>query len=124
MEPNSLEGPWKGARIQAMPSTHVSLYYHIIFSTKERRRMIADPWREELHAYLGGILREIDATPLSVGGPGDHVHVLLSLKATHPLRSDAADEARFIAVDSPARCGEVRLAGGIWCVYGEPIAVE
>ena len=47
--------------------------------------MIADPWREELHAYIGGILREIDATPLSVGGPGDHVHVLLSLKATHTL---------------------------------------
>ena len=68
-----------------MPSTHVSLYYHIIFSTKERRRMIADPWREELHAYSGGILREIDAAPLSVGGPGDHVHVLLSLKATHTL---------------------------------------
>ena len=68
-----------------MPSTHVRLYYHIIFSTKERRRMIADPWREELHAYIGGILREIDATPLSVGGPGDHVHVLLSLKATHTL---------------------------------------
>ena len=47
--------------------------------------MIAEPWREELHAYIGGILREIDATALSIGGPGDHVHVLLSLKATHTL---------------------------------------
>ena len=60
-----------------MPSTHLSLYYHIIFSTKQRRRMIAGRWREELHAYIGGILWEIEVTPLSVGRAGDHVQVLL-----------------------------------------------
>ena len=108
-----------------MPSTHVSLYYHIIFSTKERRRMIADPWREELHAYLGGILRETDATPLSIGGPGDHVHVLLSLKATHTLsevtRQMKRGSSLWIHQHGVAK---FRVAGGIWCIYGEHIAVE
>jgi putative transposase len=68
-----------------MPSTHLSLHYHVIFSTKERRRIIADPWRDQLHAYIGGIIRNMKAIPESVGGTGDHAHVLVGLKATHML---------------------------------------
>jgi REP element-mobilizing transposase RayT len=64
---------------------HVSLHCHIVFSTKERRRLIADPWRDELHAYLGGIVKNVNAVPEAVGGTGDHVHMLLGLRATHML---------------------------------------
>jgi hypothetical protein len=56
-----------------MPSTHLSLHYHIIFSTKGRSRIIAEPWREELHAYIGGIIRDIGAIPRSIGGPNENV---------------------------------------------------
>lgn len=75
-----------------MPSTHLSLHYHIVFSTKGRRRIIADPWREELHAYIGGIIRGMGALARSIGGTGDHVHVLAGLKATVTL----ADAVRQI----------------------------
>ncbi len=68
-----------------MPSTHLSLHYHVIFSTKGRRRVIADPWRDQLHAYIGWIIRDLKAIPESVGGTGDHAHVLIGLKATHML---------------------------------------
>ena len=68
-----------------MPLTHLSLHYHIVFCTKGRRRTIAEPWREQVHAYIGGIIRDVGAVALSIGGPGDHVHVLLGLKATHTL---------------------------------------
>ena len=81
-----------------MPSTHTSLHYHIIFCTKGRRRMIAEPWRMELHAYIGGIIRDIGAIARSVGGPGDHVHILAGLKATHTL----ADVVRQIKRGSSA----------------------
>jgi REP element-mobilizing transposase RayT len=47
--------------------------------------MIADPWRCELHAYLGGILRDMKVVPEAINGPGDHVHILAGLKATHML---------------------------------------
>ena len=43
-----------------MPSTHLSLHYHIVFSTKERRRIIADTWRDDLHAYICGIVNAMD----------------------------------------------------------------
>jgi REP-associated tyrosine transposase len=68
-----------------MPSTHLSLHYHIVFSTKGRMRIIADPWRDQLHAYIGGIIRDMNAVPEAIGGPYDHAHVLVGLKATHTL---------------------------------------
>jgi putative transposase len=81
-----------------MPSTHLSLHYHIVFSTKGRRRIIAEPWREELHAYIGGIIRSMDAVARSIGGTGDHVHVLAGLNATLTL----ADMVRQIKRGSSA----------------------
>lgn len=68
-----------------MPSTHVSLNFHIIFSTKNRFPFIDKNWRDELHAYLGGILNSMGARPLKIGGVSDHVHILAGLKATHCL---------------------------------------
>lgn len=49
----------------AMPSTHLSLHYHLVFSTKDRIGMIAPEWRERLHAFLGGIVRQLDGMPES-----------------------------------------------------------
>ena len=51
-----------------MPSTHVSLHSHLVFSTNDRMPWIAPDWRERLHAYLGGIVKGLDGTPLAVGG--------------------------------------------------------
>jgi putative transposase len=81
-----------------MPSTHLSLHYHIIFSTKERRALIRDPAR--VHAYLGGVVRSLDGVPLEIGGVKDHVHLLVGLNATHRvadvLRSIKGESSRWI----------------------------
>ncbi|MBU1665470.1 MAG: IS200/IS605 family transposase [Gammaproteobacteria bacterium] len=68
-----------------MPSTHTSLHYHLIFATKNRKAWLAPAWREQLHEYLGGTVRGLDGHPQGVGGVADHVHLLVSLKATHCL---------------------------------------
>jgi len=68
-----------------MPATHLSLHYHLVFSTKDRLPLITREWRSTLHAYLGGIAKGIDAVPLAIGGVEDHVHLLLGLRATHRL---------------------------------------
>ena len=83
-----------------MPSTHLSLNYHILFSTKNREPLLAPSWRGELHAYLGGILRDLGGVPLEVGGVADHVHILAALKATHcladVLRDTKAGSSRWV----------------------------
>jgi len=68
-----------------MSSTHLSLHYHIIFSTKNRHPLIAEAWRERLHAFLGGAVRNVGGFPEAVGGTGDHVHLLIGLRANHTL---------------------------------------
>ncbi len=83
-----------------MPSTHTSLNFHLVFSTKERLPLIADDWRERLHAYLGGIVKNLNGVPLAVGGVADHVHVLVSLNTSHRLdylvRDLKADSSAWI----------------------------
>jgi REP element-mobilizing transposase RayT len=74
-----------------MPSTHCSLHYHLVFSTKERQSVIASAWRDRLHAYLGGVVKNIDGIPEAIGGTQDHVHLLVSLKPTHCLADVVRD---------------------------------
>jgi putative transposase len=68
-----------------MPSTYLSLHYHLIFSTQRRVPLIEHPWRSRLHNYLGGTIRGLGGFPQEVGGAMDHVHLLVGLKATHCL---------------------------------------
>ena len=68
-----------------MPSTHLSLHYHLIFSTKDRVPYMQADWRGRLHAYLGGILNDLGGVPETINGVEDHVHLLIGLRATHCL---------------------------------------
>ena len=79
-----------------MPSTHLSLHYHIIFSTKEREPLIIAPWRERLHAYIGGVIKNLGGIPETVGGVDDHLHVLIGLPATHCI-SDAVRDVKAVS---------------------------
>ena len=74
-----------------MASTHLSLHYHVVFSTKNRLPVIASAWRERLHAYLGGTLKNLEAIPEAIGGTSDHVHLLFGLRATHRLADVVRD---------------------------------
>jgi REP element-mobilizing transposase RayT len=79
-----------------MPSTHLSLHYHVVFSTKDRRRTILPAWRARLHGYLGGIVQNLGGIPQAIGGTEDHIHLLLGLRATHCL----ADVVRDLKANS------------------------
>ena len=90
-----------------MPSTHVSLHSHLVFSTKDRLPLISTDWRERLHAYLGGIVKGLGGTPLAIGGTVDHVHLLVGLRSSHRLdyvlRDIKADSSEWIHRELRAR---------------------
>ena len=65
--------------------SYVSSYFHCIFSTKERRRLITPELRERLWPFMGGIARQNKMKAVEVGGVEDHVHLLLSLPSTLPI---------------------------------------
>jgi putative transposase len=68
-----------------MPSSHICLNVHLVFSTKDSLPQIKLDWQDRLHSYLGGIVKGLDAMPLAIGGIYDHVHLLVSLKSKHRL---------------------------------------
>jgi putative transposase len=66
-----------------MPQSLAKILVHVVFSTKDRRPFLREkPLRNKLHAYLGGILRNLDCLPVIVGGVEDHVHLLCALSRT------------------------------------------
>jgi putative transposase len=66
-----------------MPSTHLELSVHIVFSTKERRPLLPKSLLSDVHSFLGGCLRTSGVFPEMVGGVEDHIHLLAGLRATH-----------------------------------------
>ncbi len=64
-----------------MPSTHHGILIHAIFSTKNRKPIIADAWRDDLYAYFGATAHEHKSVILCSGGIEGHVHLLIKI---HP----------------------------------------
>jgi putative transposase len=65
-----------------MPSSYVSSHFHIVFSTKDRERIISKKFQPKLWAYMAGIATNHGMHALAIGGMDDHMHALLSLPAT------------------------------------------
>jgi putative transposase len=71
-----------------MPQSLSKILVHVVFSTKDRRPFLRGPLlRDELHAYLGGILTHLDCQSIVVGGVEDHVHLLSTLARTRDVAS-------------------------------------
>ena len=60
-----------------MPQSLAQIYLHIVFSTKHRKSFLEDnAIREQCHAYLAGVCKNLRCPALIVGGVEDHVHIL------------------------------------------------
>jgi len=68
-----------------MPQSLSNVIVHLVFSTKNRTEWLTPKIRDELFAYLVGILKDIGCTPVQVGGHVDHVHVLFALARTRSM---------------------------------------
>lgn len=62
-----------------MGQSLVQNYIHIVFSTKNRQRLIIQPIESELYRYLGGICNNLECNVIKIGGYTDHVHILCML---------------------------------------------
>lgn len=102
-----------------MASTHLSLHYHLVFSTKNREPWLSPTHRQRVHSSIGGMLRNMDGIAHAVGGTGDHIHIAGGLRATHCLADVMRrGEERVLTLDSRGTAaGGLCLAGGLWRVH-------
>lgn len=62
-----------------MPQSLANILIHGIWSTKDRRALIADDVRARLHGYMAGILKNLESPALIINSVADHVHVFCQL---------------------------------------------
>ena len=93
-----------------MPHTFTNLITHVIFGTKDRVPELDVNLRPQLHAYVGGIIREIGGTPLIVNGVADHLHLLIGLPPAIAL----ADAVRVLKANSSRWVHETRRRPFTW----------
>jgi len=93
-----------------MSHTSGNILLHFIFSTEGRRPLIKPEFRDDLFAYLGGIVRQMNGTALIINGENDHVHMLIRLRPAH----SAAEIARVVKANSSRWVREKHSAAFSW----------
>ncbi len=68
-----------------MSHSYTQTHVHLVFSTKERQKLISNPLQPRLWAYVAAICKNQDMLALAVGGIADHIHVLFRLPPTITL---------------------------------------
>ena len=62
-----------------MANTYSQINIQCIFAVKGRENIINNSFRDNLHKYMYGILKNDNLFPLAVGGWLDHVHIFFEL---------------------------------------------
>ncbi len=60
-----------------MANSFTSLFYHVVFSTKDRAPYIKPEIEKRVWSFIGGIARKHKMTAIQVGGIDDHIHALV-----------------------------------------------
>ena len=79
-----------------MANTYSQITIHGVFAVKHRENLIINPFRDDVHQYISGILKGMDCKPFAVNGWLDHVHVLFAL----PMTIGIADVMEVVKTNS------------------------
>jgi len=79
-----------------MANTYSSIFYHFVFSTKNRENWIDTEIEHRVWAYIGGITRKHNCTGIQIGGIEDHIHALI----LSPPRYSPSQIAQFLKGES------------------------
>jgi putative transposase len=62
--------------------TYAQNVIHVVFSTKDRRKLMSEEFRPRMWAYTAGICKKFDILAHAVGGMEDHMHLLIQIPPT------------------------------------------
>jgi putative transposase len=65
--------------------TYVQNVIHLVFSTKDRQKLVPREMKERLWSYVAGICQQEKIFVHAVGGMEDHIHLLLQVPPTMAL---------------------------------------
>ncbi len=68
-------------------STFTQLLYHIVFSTKNREKVLNKENREKLFRYIWGVLKNNNCVLYRINGVEDHLHIITHIHPTITVSS-------------------------------------
>ncbi len=74
-----------------MSQSLARLHMHLVFSTKNREALIADPVRDSLHRYMASVLQNLGCAPVLINSVEDHAHLLFDLARTISISKAVED---------------------------------
>ncbi len=86
--------------MQFMANTYTQIYIHVVFSVQGRLNLIKKEFREELHKYITGIIRNKGQKLIAINSMSDHIHIFLGMRPNIALsdlvRDIKANSSKFI----------------------------
>jgi putative transposase len=61
-------------------ATYTKLIYHIVYSTKNREKVLIQEHKRELFKYIWGIIENKKCHLYRINGVEDHLHILVSIR--------------------------------------------
>jgi putative transposase len=61
------------------------LFYHAVWSTKNRLPLIDSAWESGLYGYIWGKATALECIPHAINGMPDHIHVVISIPPKVPI---------------------------------------
>ena len=74
-----------------MANTYSQIYIQVVFAVEARQYLIQSRFKEELHRYMTGIIKERAQKLLAIHCMPDHTHVLVGLKPSMALSNLVQD---------------------------------
>ncbi len=91
-----------------MANTFSQIYIQTVFAVENRQSLITTDFKEDLHKYITGIVRNQGQKLIAINGVSDHLHILIGLKPAMAL----ADLVREIKSDSTNFVNDRKLVHG------------
>ena len=83
-----------------MANTYTQIYIQVVYAVRGRANLIRKEWKDELHKYITGIVRNENHKLIAINSVPDHIHMLIGLKPDTALsdlvRDVKANSSRFV----------------------------
>lgn len=70
-----------------MANTYTQLHVQFIFAVKYRASLIQKQWKDKLHGYISGIIKENNHRMLQINSMPDHLHAFVGMRPRQSISS-------------------------------------
>jgi REP element-mobilizing transposase RayT len=93
-----------------MSQSLANIMVHLVFATKGRRQLLRDDERGQLHAFITGVLKNLDSPVIQINSVRDHIHILLAQSKNHA-------PAKIVEQVKSASSGWIKTVNGCYADF-------